>query len=1694
MLVKRFEEQVKKSPDQWAIRTSQKSFAYAELNSTANRIAHIIKKRCPAEAHIQMQTLGLLLEHGPQMIVALFAALKAGKIYVPLSPDYPQQRLAYMISHSQASLILTDTNNRALAGELAAQNHIPVINLDEIGDDLPRENPARDTTVDKSAYILYTSGSTGKPKGVVQTHKNVLYFIDQYTKNLSIDENDRMTLLSSFSHDAAVMDIFGALLKGAELYPLDIKKQTNIFSLPRWINEQGITVWHSVPTVYRYLIKTVQASDSFPALRLIVLGGEEVLEYDVEMCRQLFPPTTLCNLYGQTESSYNASQLITPAAAREEITLGETVAGTAIFVVDEYGNEVGALESGEIIIAGPHVSPGYWRDDESTGKSFYEDPEHGRLYLTGDIGRRLLDGRIEFIGRKDFQVKIRGYRVELGEIESRLHQHQHIRQAAITIKTRESSEKYLCAYLVPVPGRELAEADLREYLALELPGYMIPDFFVTLEKLPLTPSGKIDRQALPAPGINMGKSYTAPRHEIEEKLAAIWSEIFAHRTLIGIDDNFFHLGGHSLKAAVLVSKIHKELEVEVPLAEVFKRPTIRGLSQYIMETGKDKYFSIQSAEEKKYYRVTHDQRRMYILNALEGLNTAYNISGILQIQGQYDKQLLEQAFALLVNRHESLRTYFILKDGEPVQIIAKKVDFEVNYIHSGNTGSEPEGWRQFIKSFDLSKPPLFRIGVLKTAGDKHLLIYDMHHIIADGISQTILVRDFVDLYLGKALQEIKIRYKDFSEWQNKMSAAGEIKKQEKYWLKHLKGELPVLNMPTDYPRPRLQSFKGSKLKFRIEEKLEAGLNRLCRDREITLYMLLLAAYNLLLSRYTGQEDIIVGSPIAGRNHADLENTAGLFIKTIVTRNYPAGDKKFDDFLQEIKANTLQAYANQGHPFGELVSKIDIKRDPGRNPLFDAMFIVQNMDYPGQRIDNLEFTAYEFDPGVSRVDLTLEAAESGDGTRLSFEYCTKLFKKDTVERMAKYFLMILNEIIENPNQRLSNLEIMHPEDKNKILAEFNNTRTGYPENKTLPALFREQAVKTPHNTAIVYEDQCLTYSRLDEKADFLAGILKEKGLKADITAGIMVKRSLEMIIGLLAILKAGGAYLPIDPDYPRERIEYMLEDSGVQVLLTDNLSRDFNCRLSIEELAKIVKHPKIKSFVGSRGDFSKEPLAAGGTNLAYIIYTSGSTGKPKGVMIEHRNVVNFITGITAGINFSPGKTIAAITTICFDIFVLETFVPLLNGLKVIIVSQQHQRDPQLLAKLIVKNNINMLQVTPSSLKLLVNSDKNLSSLEKTGELMIGGETLPTDLFETLKTKYKGKIYNLYGPTETTVWSSIKDLTGLEEITVGKPIANTQVYILDGHENLQPIGVVGELFIGGDGLARGYLNKPDLSNEKFCLRRPGGRFLKKLPREASGTPRKNFPLNTSYRSYRSYISYLSYIYRTGDLARWQPDGNIELLGRIDHQVKIRGFRIELGDIESQLLKHEDIKEAIVIINQDENREKHLAAYIISGKKFQESELRDYLAGKLPGYMIPSYFVQLEAMPLTPNGKVDRKALLSSDVKMTTGKEYAAPVTQIEKILARAWQEVLNRDNLGIHDNFFDLGGTSMEVIHLNNKLKELLNIDIPVAAIYRYMTISSFSQYLTREEACMKAFEQEANRAEEIKRSRTRLQQKMKRMRP
>uniref|UniRef100_UPI000E599383 non-ribosomal peptide synthetase n=1 Tax=Taibaiella koreensis TaxID=1268548 RepID=UPI000E599383 len=1279
--------------------------------------------------------------------------------------------------------------------------------------------------------------------------------------------------------------------------------------------------------------------------------------------------------------------------------------------------------AGELCVGGAGLARGYLNRPELTAQRFIDHPYHKgeKLYRSGDLARMLPDGDFEYLGRIDHQVKIRGFRIELGEIESKLLLHMAVKDVLVVDREDVSGDKYLCAYVVA--DDSLTAALLRQHLAALLPGYMVPAFFVLMESFPLTANGKIDRRKLPQPGASELSEalFEEPQTATEKLLAELWKQVL-NVPRVGRNDNFFELGGHSLKAARLVTLIHKRFHVGISLKQIFTRPDLSGLAESIRVSSPTAYHTIERAPLKEAYPASSAEKRLFILDQIDGPGISYNVPIVYAIEGDLDLKRLVRAIRSIVDRHEILRTSFAAGNGEIVQRIQDKPDLDIE-IHNCEEDNILDFIRQSVRPFDLSQGPLLRAGLIRTRSGQYFLMIDMHHIISDGVSIDNMFRELAALYQGEVLPELKIQSKDYAVWQQQWLRSAEASMQKAFWKDQFAEETQLLNMPVDFVRPATKSYEGDLFKFAIPQRLTHTIRDISKRSGATPFMVILAAYNILLAKYSGQEDIVIGTAVAGRSHADVQELIGMFVNTLPLRNFPGPEKQFLDFVTEVRDGSLKAIENQDYPFETLLDDLEVKRDMSRNPLFDVMLSFRAGHQEEIPFADLLLRAVPFRNDISKMDLSLEVtSEDGGDWHACIEYATKLFSRETIKRLAGHFNHILEQIAADPLIQLKNIALITEKEKEQIL-HFN-----HPEIPgACPAmesacnvydLFAEKAARYPDHIAVETEKEAITYKVLNEKVSYLAALLIQQGCGADKIIGLHIDRSINMIIGVLATLKAGGAYLPIDAEYPQGRIHYMLQDSNALLVLTQ--------RKLEHNLAVAPNKIFLDEIIWPEGETdTSAPANSTAGNLAYVIYTSGSTGQPKGVQIEHRSLYNFL--LSNACNYPTGFGVAdvclSISTISFDVSVLEIFMPLVNGAKLVIVTREHAYDVQALANVLVHKKITFGYLPLSLLQPLyqVLKDRAPITLNK---LDVGAESIKDTILENFNTLNKDmRILNGYGPTETTIacsWYAYQPGNAKgQNVLIGKPMHNTRIYIVNEQMQLQPLGVPGELCIAGSGLARGYLNNPGLTAEKFVDN----------PFEPEGK-----------------------LYKTGDLTKWQADGNIDFIGRKDQQVKIRGYRIELGEIENKLMVHPEIKQALVIDKTDHKGNKYLCAYLVGNKEVNHAVLRTHLASELPVYMIPSFFIVLGQFPLTKNEKIDRKALPEPDTeKKQLRQALVLPANATEASLLHIWETVLDSAGISVTDNFFELGGNSLKIIHMLGLIQQSFDDALKVSDLFDKPTI-------------------------------------------
>ncbi|MDQ1354468.1 MAG: hypothetical protein QG657_4777, partial [Acidobacteriota bacterium] len=1208
------------------------------------------------------------------------------------------------------------------------------------------------------AYIIYTSGSTGKPKGVMVEHRNVVRLVKN-TNFVEFREGDRLLQTGALEFDASTFEIWGSLLNGMTLCVAGKDEILNPVKLKGNIRKYDVcTMWLTSPLFNQLVAVDVEI---FSGLRNLLVGGDVLSPLHINRVIERFPQLNIINGYGPTENTTFSTTYRIKKQYASRIPIGKTISNSTAYVVDRAGHLAPVGIAGELLVGGDGVSRGYLNNPELTSRKFnryYMSNKTYICYKTGDLARWVVDTAaqgtyiIEFLGRVDQQVKIRGFRIELGEIEAELLKHEMVKEVVVIDRKEESGEKYLCGYIV-VNG-DFNIAGLKEYLAGRLPAYMIPTYFMSIERIPLTVNGKVDRKALPVPEIKRSKQYEAAANEIEEKLARIWSEVLAiEKDKIGMNDDFFQLGGHSLKATILTAKIHKFFDVKIPLTQIFLLPTVRELGQYIKEAVEDKYLAMASVEKRDYYELSSAQQRLYILQQMDAGGSSYNVLLAYVLEGELDIMRLDTVFRKLIQRHESLRTSFIVVNDETVQRIHDEVEFKIEILDGRDWESCGSGIGIFIRPFELSSAPLMRVGVIKKTETRHVLAVDIHHIVTDGTSMQELIKEFKLLYMGIELPQLRVQYKDYAWWQRREEQKEVIRHQETYWLKQFSGEIPVLELPTDFPRPAVQSFEGHSLGFEISALEMKDLKKMAVQEGVTLYMVLQSVTNIFLAKLSNQEDIIIGTPTAGRRHADLERIIGMFVNTLAIRNFPVGEKRFTDFLGEVKERTLAAFENEDYQFEDLVEKVLVNRDMGRNPLFDVVFVLQNLDVQGtiadMNIPGLLVKPYASELQNSKFDITLSCFEGRDGLIFTMEYCTRLFKEETIKRFIGYYRNIISIVLANPLGKIADIEIITEEEKRLIMEEFNDTGVPYPVGKTIPELFESQVGKTPDriavfghgltrtttdnhvgaesNSAPSFRHIYMSYRQLNEQSDQLAGLLIEKGVLADDIIGIMLERSIDMILGILGILKSGAAYLPIDPSAPPERVDYMLKDSGARILINKSEIRNPKSETNPNVQKINVQNKNRDSIIGRprRGLHHSSFSIQHSNHLAYIIYTSGSTGKPKGVPISHANLSPLLHWGYRHLGLGTKDRFLQNLSYYFDWSVWEIFIGLTTGACLYMVAKELLLNPEACVAFMKQNDITVLHVTPTQYQFYLKAPERPRTLKY---LFIGAEKLTKELVE------------------------------------------------------------------------------------------------------------------------------------------------------------------------------------------------------------------------------------------------------------------------------------------------------------------------------------------------------------------------------
>ncbi|WP_319930494.1 non-ribosomal peptide synthase/polyketide synthase [Xenorhabdus santafensis] len=1643
-----FEQHAKETPDAIALVCHEQSLSYAELNIRANRLAHqLITLGIEPE-----QRVALCVSRSSAMVVGVLAILKSGGAYVPLDPVYSSDRLAHILADADPTIVLADPIGQKALGEHALAGRTV---LDpNISPDQPGSNPqVAGLTAGHLAYVIYTSGSTGTPKGVMVEHRNILRLFDATQAWYHFTRQDVWCLFHSLSFDFSVWELWGALRYGAKLVLVPHETARSPQAFHQWVCRHGITVLNQTPSAFKAFIASYASNPLPDQLRYVIFGGETldpgILLPWYRLRGEISPQ--LVNMYGITETTVHVTYRVMNQQDVEQATspIGQRIADLTLYLLDDDARPVPLGAVGELYVGGAGVARGYLNRPELTAERFLVDPfsdkPAARMYRTGDLGRYRPDGSLEFLGRNDQQVKIRGFRIEPGEIEARLREHALVRDAVV-LAQGEGQDKRLVAYVV---AEEAMDAELTKslhaHLSRVLPDYMIPAAFVRLASFPLTPNGKLDHRSLPEPDSKafVRQRYEPPQGETETALAAIWCELLGIGQ-ISRHDNFFALGGHSLLAVRLMNRIASQitgLGAELPLSALFNTPSLAALAEEI-QNGLDAQNNvlpvITAVSREGLLPLSFAQQRLWLLTQFEGMSETYHIPIALRLRGQLDITAFQQALNTLFARHEALRSVFISVDGQP-QIQLLPTDATLPLAQHDLRG-EPDVKMVFdqlctkaaSEPFELSRGPLIRAMLIRLSDDDYHFLLTQHHIVADGWSLNVLARELSALYTAyrsgdpDPLPPLALQYPDYAVWQHQWLSSEHIRMQSDYWRAVMADAPVLLDLPTDRPRPVEQSFSGQTIPLTLDAELTAALKQLSAQNGVTLFMTVLSAWSLVLSRLSGQTDIVIGTPSAGRNRQEIEPLIGFFVNTLALRLDISSELTVAELLAQVRKTALAAQAHQDLPFEQVVEIVQLPRQLTHSPLFQVMFAWQNNERSEWKLPGLDVSPIEQTPDVAKFDLELTLSEEGDRIVGMLNYASALFDRGTIERHLSYLSQALQKMAAAPRQLLRNIDILPPSERQLLLENWNATAVPYPESLCIHQLVEQQAENKPEAIALVYEEQHLSYAELNACANRLAHQLIALGVGPEQRVVICVSRSPAMVVGLLAVLKAGGAYVPLDPAYSGERLAQNLADADPVLVLADNVGLSVLGKTALA--GRTVLDPNI---VPAQPDNSPRITGLTSRHLAYVIYTSGSTGTPKGVMVEHQGWVNLTLFQINRFNLDSTSRVLQFASLGFDASAWEIMMALGCGACLVIPNETVRQDPRGLWQYLETNAVTHACLTPSLLRGV--TELSAPTLKLT--LILGGETPDPALFQALSDRLS--LSNAYGPTEATicatVWHCPADYSATDKLPIGRPIDNTRIYLLDTEGQPIPLGAVGELYIGGVGVARGYLNRPELTAERFLI-----------------DPFSNEPD--------------ARMYRTGDLARYLPDGNLEFMGRNDHQVKIRGFRIELGEIEARLREYPAVREAMVLV-QEEESDKRLVAYVVTdADKELANNLRAHLSAILPDYMIPSAFVCIEAFPLTPNGKLDHRSLPEPDIEAFARQNYELPQGETEIMLAAVWREVLGIEHISRYDNFFALGGHSLLAVRMIERLHQR-GMTLGIRDLFQSPVLSALAQTLGQHQSVL-----------------------------
>jgi amino acid adenylation domain-containing protein len=1633
-----FERWVAAAPDATALLHGDERVSYGELNRRANRLAHRLRR----EGVGPEVPVAVFLDRSPELVTAFLSILKAGGAYVPLDPGYPEERLALLLADTGAPLVLTSTELRerlpaGMAARLLLAGDSSDGGLEDAAD--PDPGPLSGASL---AYVLYTSGSTGRPKGVAVPHEAIVRlargggFADLGPEQVFLQ-------LAPTSFDASTLEIWGPLLNGGRL-AIPPAGTLSLEEIGQALSRFGVTTLWLTSGLFRLMVD--QNLEGLRPVRQLLAGGDVLPLPQVSRLLDRLPECRLINGYGPTENTTftTCHPIVRRDLGRGTLPVGRPIGGTRVRILDAGLAPVAVGSPGELFAGGLGLARGYFGRPDLTAERFVPDPDPRRagerLYRTGDLARWLPDGSVEFLGRIDTQVKIRGFRIEPGEVEAALAALPGVRAAAVGVRPDAEGEKRLVAWVVPSDGG-IADTELRVALRRGLPDFMVPALFVPLAALPLTPNGKVDRNALPEPAAAGSVGGGAPRTPLEELLAGLWTDLLGVPA-VGAEDDFFALGGHSLLAVQFVSRVRETCGVEVSLRSVFERPTLSAMAaeveRALRQGGGLEAPPIVPVAGDQPIPLSFAQQRLWILDQMEIGLTAYNLPLAVRLTGRLQREALRGSLGEIVRRHAALRTGFGWLDGAPVQVVTPWEDLALPIVdlsalpaERGRAAARRLAVAEAALPFSLEWDPLLRLALVALAAEEHVLLLTLHHIIADGWSLGVVLRELAALYpaalAGRpaVLPELPVQYADYSVWQQRWFAGEVLEREVAWWRRALDGA-PVLELPTDRPHRSVHGFAGGSRSAALPRPISEGLARLCRAVKVTPFMALLGAWTALLARYSGQLDVVVGSPVANRDRLEIEGLVGFFVNTLVLRVRLDGGSDVRGLLARVRETALGAFAHQEMPFQKLVEELQPQRSLQRSPFFQVFFTLQNAPLPPAELPGLTLAALPVDSGTSKFELSLAMAEGVGGWVASIEHNRELFDPATAERLLRHFQSLLATFVAEPARALSELPLLSLAERQQLFGEWNDTEWGNWRGAQLHRVFERTVAARPEAIALLNDERRISYGDLNGRANRLARVLRRLGVGPEVAVGVYLDSSPELVIAYLAVLKAGGAYVPLSTAYPRERLEMMVEETAAPVVLT----RD-GLRASVPASRSRVLAVDGDESLWAGEDGSDLPGGATGDGLAYIMYTSGSTGRPKGVAVVHEGIVRLVRD--AGFfTATPEDVFLQITAISFDVSTFEIWGALLNGSRLSFLSSAAFSLDEV-GQAVNRHDVSVLFLTSGLFGLLV--DRRLDDLRRVRQFVAGGDIVPVPQARRVVEELPGcRMINGYGPTENTTFTTWRTVTAADaarpSIPIGGPIGNTRVYVLDAEMRPVPIGVRGELLTGGIGLARGYYRRPDLTAERF------------VPDPLAASPGER-------------------VYRTGDFARWLPDGGLEFLGRMDVQVKIRGFRIELGEVETTLGRHPDVAETVVVAREDRPGDRRLVAYLVTAGDATPAvaDLQAFLRRTLPDYMVPAAFVAVDALPLTAAGKVDRAALPApDDAARESQASYVPPRTNLERTIAGIWSEVLRVERIGVNENFFDLGGHSLLLLQAVSRLNEALGRELPKGLMFEHPTVAALAGVL------------------------------------